>query len=258
MKLRCWSRVITVLLLGLLPQWMHAEAGARTVLQQLQDALQSSSRNIEQTLVGVVAIGDAGPIVVGTGFFVNADGLFVTAAHTFSTNHGLAFRAYVNGVDGHKHLRPVRVLQVDKAHDLALCRIEDAADPKDSAKFEIHVLPLAESSNMPVGTLVASSGLPLTLPTPMFHFGAVSGDSPADQPLELGIMVNEGESGAPAVRLDSGEIVGMVLQVRTASVYSDQSHSGAEQNAGLSQAARVEWIRALIAQVANGTRAPVH
>lgn len=196
--------------------------------------------------------------MVGTGFFVTADGLFVTAAHTFAGNHGLTFRAYVNGVDGQKHLRPVRVVQVDKAHDLALCGIENSADSKDGVKFEIHVLPLAASSSIPVGTLVGSSGLPLTLPTPMFHFGAVSGTSTQDQPLELGIMVNEGESGAPAVRLDSGEVIGMVLQVRTASVYSDQSNSGAEQNTGLSQAARVEWIRALLAQVASGTRASAH
>ncbi|MCL4524210.1 MAG: serine protease [Acidobacteria bacterium] len=163
----------------------------------------------------------------------------------------IQFAAYLSAEDGVKHLYPFKLLLFDKKHDLALCRIHYVPGHFEFGAPRMKALPLARSSTATPGTLVVSSGFPLTLSKATLHFGPVTSLSSPDDMLELSLMVNEGESGAPVLRLDSGEIIGAIVLVRTAAVYSGTA--AAEQNSGISLAGRVEWMRDLMAQVSPAT-----
>jgi len=243
--------VSAICMATMLPAYAAAQNQPASAVEQLQQTLQRASQNLEASLVAIVGVGSAGPMVLGTGFFVANDGSFVTASHVFQANRGVQFQAYVTGEDGEKHLFPFTTLRADDRHDLRLCRIQSYHEP---SKPRIRALPLARNSTAIPGTLIVSSGFPLTSPNAVLHFGPVAASSSPDQTLELAVMVNEGESGAPVLRLDTEEVIGMIVLVRTASVYSQ--NSGAEQNSGLTLAARVEWLQALLNEAATTTPAP--
>jgi hypothetical protein len=107
---------------------------------------------------------------------------------------------------------------------------------------------LADTSKSESGTFVIASGFPLTSERPSSHFGIVSTQAPGDQLVEIGVMVNEGESGAPVARIEDGKVIGMVSSVRTASTFQGAGQGVEDQNSGLTLAVPSEWLAALIAK----------
>ena len=141
--------------------------------------------------------------VVGTGFFVNDQGDFVTAAHVakikkVGTSERLIkvyLRATLRQGDGSGTGQPFTVVEIDENHDLALCHIEnfrvfslaDSPSAKTQAKHlsdegalsvrdaSRPFASLAISKTPPrVGRFVIVSGFPLFSWTPAIQFGLVS------------------------------------------------------------------------------------
>lgn len=163
----------------------------------------------------------------GSGFFVTADGLFVTNFHVVDSYvwHPEDFRAELRPRDG--RARPAEVLDVDAANDLALLRVEGPV----SAFFPL------EDIVPPRGAKVFSLGNPLSMGlavvegtfndlledrlVPLFHFSG---------------SLNPGVSGGPTVD-GEGRVIGVNV-----SAYGDQ----------LSQLVPVKAVLALLKRHAPG------
>jgi V8-like Glu-specific endopeptidase len=209
----------------------------------LQSAVQNSIARLDRSLVAVVGVGSAGPMVVGTGFFVSNDGVFVTALHVLRQRPGVTIRALLPGEGADRPLVAVTTLSTDTQRDLALCHAALGENAPATAPLK-----LAGSSDVPPGAFVVLSGFPLGAANISSHFGIVSGRAGKSEFLEVALHVNEGESGAPIVRVDDGTVIGMASSVRTASTYLGSGTGVEEQNSGLTLAARAEWIADLIAR----------
>lgn len=249
MQLRFQAVLALVILLSALRPAAAQGGGAGGVLQ-LQSSVQDSIAKLDRSLLAVVAVGSGGPMVVGTGFIVSEDGTFVTASHVLRQPPEVVLRALIRDAAGHQQPAVFEPLVDDPERDVAVCRIVAGHGMRPP------VVPagLAESSRAAAGTLVVASGFPLAAARPSSHLGIVSSDAAGDQYVEIAVMVNEGESGAPVVRLDDGKVIGMISSVRTASTYAGAGRGVEDQNSGLTLAAPAEWLSALIANAKQ--RAP--
>jgi tetratricopeptide (TPR) repeat protein len=161
----------------------------------------------------IVAINDANrSLSLGSGFFVDADGLLVTNAHVIEENT----RLYVYVRDQEVYRAP-EVVAVDPDLDLAALRIQDAK-----------VAPLALAmDHPPEGAEVIAVGYPRVTDILQMGFalhgtvvpGTVSGLAQGRSRknghgaafIQTTGLLNFGNSGGPLVRTDSGEVAGMVV-----------------------------------------------
>lgn len=240
--------VALAILLGAFP------AGAQTSdaggVLPLQNSLQDSIARLNRSLVAVVAVGSGGPMVVGTGFIVSEDGTFVTASHVLRQPPEVRMQALIHDTAGREQPVIFEALLDDAQRDVTVCRIIAGHGMRPP------VVPaeLAGTSKAAAGTLVVASGFPLAAARPSSHLGIVSSEAAGGHYVEIAAMVNEGESGAPVVRLDDGKVIGMISSVRTASTYAGAAQGVEDQNSGLTLAAPAEWLSALIAK--SKQRAP--
>lgn len=170
-------------------------------------------RQAKAATVLVVAVNDnAHSVSLGSGFFVNPDGLLITNAHVIEDHTRLFL--YVR--DQAVYAAP-EVVAVDADKDLAALRIRQSG-----------VVSLALSPNTPMeGTEVLAVGYPRASDILQVGFtvhssivtGVVSGiaehrsttkDDDATFIVVAGVM-NMGNSGGPLVQPDTGEVVGMVV-----------------------------------------------
>ncbi len=220
-------------------------AGSRDSFAGLQASVQNSIAQLDRSLIAVVAIGQAGPMVVGTGFFVSDDGTFVTAHHVLQQGPGIGFKILMRTKDAPREAAGFEVIARDAMHDIVVCR---AALEKGVSTVPVK---LAAASESVAGTFVVISGFPLTANSPSSHLGIVSSNAARSDPLELAAFVNEGESGAPILRIEDGQVIGMVSSVRTASTYKGAGRGIEDQNSGLTLGMRSELLAAAIARSAT-------
>ena len=137
----------------------------------------------------------------GTGFFISADGLLITAAHVVR-DHDL-LRVVIDG-------RQVRatLLREDRARDLALLKVERSPVP---------YLNLGYSDNVPVGLEIYTIGYPqLSNPMrshPRFSSGILSADTGLNESadyFQFSAPTESGNSGSPLLAGDLS-VVGIVL-----------------------------------------------
>jgi len=137
----------------------------------------------------------------GTGFFVNSNGNFVTAAHV--VNNCVSNSIRIRGFD--KNTINARLLTLDKRNDLALLIV----DKKNTVSLSLNLNPqlgediyvfgypgygiLAQSGNFTAGIITSLSGL----------------NDDATQ-LQISAPVNRGHSGGPVFD-QKGNVVGIVL-----------------------------------------------
>lgn len=155
----------------------------------------------------------------GSGFFVSSDGLLVTNRHVVVD--GLK----VTCIYKNKDRLPARMIKVDDQYDLALVKV-DVKESVPNAK-------VGDSDAVPVGVLIAVTGYPR--PSDMVHLGMAldsstsrgsvnglryAGDAQAflgDRALQIDAPVSPGNSGGPVMRLDTGEVIGVVASGFTSS-----------------------------------------
>lgn len=196
--------------------------------------------------------------VAGTGFLVDDQGDFITAAHVLDISAVVArpgvsnayLTANIRQKSGDGSGMRFTVMETDKDHDLALCHIagfkvykpEESPTAKSARQIQQSGAPnnrdmthpfasLGVSKDTPlVGRFVIVSGFPLGSWTPTIQLGLISAvqeiyppgiatvAKDSHQLLQISVSANHGNSGGPVIDLSSGDVVGVILQVVPAPV----------------------------------------
>lgn len=199
----------------------------------------------------------------GTGFVVGDGNLLVTNAHVIarSADDGMgdnSLVAYWPGTSGQDSLRRLEVIEIDKAHDLALLRFEGGAMP---------VLALDTVQFAREGQMVAFIGFPLGGNlglSPVTHRGIVSAITSVALPspsarqldsraikalkdgafelLQLDATAYPGNSGGPLFDAETGAVVGVINMV----ALKGTRESALTHPSGISYAIPVEHVLRLL------------
>lgn len=200
----------------------------------------------------------------GTGFVVGDGNLLVTNAHVIervgeAANDGSVVVHSRDGVGGQGRIRRAEVIEVDKAHDLALLRFEGNPLPA----FE-----LGKAGSVREGQSVAFVGFPLGGVlgfAPVTHRGMVSSITTVALPsptarqlddrtinrlregtfevLQLDATAYPGNSGGPLFDVETGELLGVVNMV----TLKGTRESALTNPSGISYAIPVEFVLRLLA-----------
>lgn len=165
----------------------------------------------------------------GSGFILNKKGDILTNFHVVSNAQTLEVTLY------NKHQYKAKVLMTDKAHDLALIKI-DAPDLQPAT--------LATSRGLQVGQLVYAIGNPFGLSGTMTR-GIISSIRSIRGPMgnlisdaiQTDAAINPGNSGGPLLN-SQGDVIGMNTMIDTG--------GGANQNAGIGFAIPIDAARAAL------------
>jgi len=201
----------------------------------------------------------------GTGFVVGDGNLLVTNAHvvtrpTEDDASDISLVVYTPGASGQDSVRRLEIIEVDKAHDLALLRFEGGAVP---------ALALGPAQPVREGQMVAFIGFPLGSNlglSPVTHRGIVSAITAVALPspsarqldnraikalkegvfdlLQLDATAYPGNSGGPLFDAESGAVVGVVNMV----ALKGTRESALTRPSGISYAIPVEHVRRLLAR----------
>jgi S1-C subfamily serine protease len=240
---------------------------------QLEKQILKTARNVEYAVMPMMYWGphadngsDAG--VVGSGFLINDEGYFITAAHVLSVyvpNSGqlTATRRSRNG-DGAGLW--FDVIEKDEQHDLALCKLKGfvAHFPKSilaqlQKGSEQPFASLAVSAEKPeTGRFILIAGFPLGSWNPAVQLGTVAATQTVNpnipgvpagrrELLQISVSGNKGNSGCPVIDLRSGRVIGVIIQEMVSPLYSSvQGPLPFGQSSGIMLAAPAHWIQELL------------
>jgi serine protease Do len=202
--------------------------------------------------------------VAGTGFLVTPEGYFVTAAHVLqeykpkSGQMTVGLRQRSGDIGG----AWFDLIEKDEAHDLALCKIigplGEFAENKNNPGTEKPVASLRVSTAEPItGEFIAIAGFPLGSWSPAIQFGTVAatrtvnpnaGRVPAGQRdlLQISASGNKGNSGSPVIQLDTGEVIGVIVQAEPAPLFTAVQGVPLAQSSGIMLAVPGSWVRDLL------------
>jgi serine protease Do len=143
---------------------------------------------------------------LGSGFFINADGYLITNFHVIEGETEISAEVYHqrNGQLDRETYKQVKIIAINKFHDLALLHIED----KNATKFKY--VTLGSSDVLNVGESVFAIGSPLGLERTVTS-GIVSTKTrqlEGELYLQTTAQINPGNSGGPLFNL-AGEVVGV-------------------------------------------------
>ena len=146
------------------------------------------------------------PEGLGSGFFINADGYLITNFHVIEGETEISVEVYhqYNGQLQRDTYKQVRIVAINKFHDLSLLKIED----KNAPKFKY--ITLGSSDNLSVGDSVFAIGSPLGLERTVTQ-GILSTKTrqlEGELYLQTSTQINPGNSGGPLFNL-AGEVVGV-------------------------------------------------
>ena len=203
-------------------------------------------------------------VMRGTGFIVGDGRQVATNSHvlpeTLDATAGESLVVVIRSGGGGAQQRPARSVAVDKAHDLALLRIEGQPLP---------ALTLHDSDPVREGQSVAFTGFPiggvLGL-SPVTHRGIISAITPIVLPganarqlnarviqqirsgsfdiYQLDATAYPGNSGGPLYELNHGEVVGIINMV----FVKESKESVLSKPSGISFAIPVRFLRELLPQ----------
>jgi S1-C subfamily serine protease len=221
-----------------------------------------------------------GTQVVGTGFFINKTGDFITAGHVVDSlnplkgNPNIAdaqLTARVRNREGGGSDRQVMIIDRDTDHDLVLCHVPgvNAVTPAKSQMPKnmgpVAAEPFASLAISTVepktGQFVLVSGFPLYTWTSTVQFGMVAATrsryptgvvtpdirKDRDDLLQISVNANHGNSGGPIIDLESGKVIGVLdafvpapLQLGK-QIYNENTFSAS----GIMFAVPAKWVGAL-------------
>jgi len=146
------------------------------------------------------------PSGLGSGFFINPDGYLITDFHVIEGETEISVEVY-RQTDGQLQrdvYRRVRIVAINKFHDLALLHIED----KNAPKFKY--VSLGSSDALAVGDPVFAIGSPMGLERTVTQ-GIISTKTrelEGELYLQTTAQINPGNSGGPLFNM-AGEVVGV-------------------------------------------------
>jgi serine protease Do len=143
---------------------------------------------------------------LGSGFFINADGYLITNFHVIEGETEISVEVYHqrNGQLDRETYKQVKIIAINKFHDLALLEIED----KNTPRFKY--VNLGSSDVLNVGDSVFAIGSPMGLERTVTS-GIVSTKTrqiEGELYLQTTAQINPGNSGGPLFNL-GGEVVGV-------------------------------------------------
>lgn len=159
---------------------------------------------VKQLGEAVVQVKNPGGL--GSGFFLNEDGYLITNFHVIEGETEISVEVYhqKNGQLDRETYKQVKIIAINKFHDLALLHIEDKGAPKFKA------VTLGNSDSLNVGEGVFAIGSPLGLERTVTQ-GIISTKTrqlEGNLYLQTSTQINPGNSGGPLFNL-AGEVVGV-------------------------------------------------
>ena len=143
---------------------------------------------------------------LGSGFFVNADGYLITNFHVIEGETEISVEVYhgENGQLDRETYKQVRIVAINKFHDLALLHIEDKGAPK------FKPVTLGNADALSVGDAVFAIGSPLGLERTVTQgiLSTKTRELEGELYLQTSTQINPGNSGGPLFNL-AGEVVGV-------------------------------------------------
>jgi len=146
------------------------------------------------------------PSGLGSGFFINADGYLITNFHVIEGETEISVEVYhqTGGQLDRETYKQVKIIAINKFHDLALLHIEDKSAPK------FKYVTLGSADALSVGDSVFAIGSPLGLERTVTQ-GIISTKTrelEGQLYLQTSAQINPGNSGGPLFNL-AGEVVGV-------------------------------------------------
>jgi serine protease Do len=172
------------------------------------NALASPARDVSSLVkqIGEAVVQVRTPEGLGSGFFINADGYLITNFHVIEGETELSVEVYhqENGQLQRDTYKQVRIVAINKFHDLSLLKIED----KDAPKFKY--ITLGSSDDLSVGDSVFAIGSPLGLERTVTQgiLSTKTREVEGELYLQTSTQINPGNSGGPLFNL-AGEVVGV-------------------------------------------------
>jgi serine protease Do len=170
--------------------------------------LASPARDVSSLVkqIGEAVVQVRTPEGLGSGFFINADGYLITNFHVIEGETELSVEVYhqKDGQLDRETYKQVKIIAINKFHDLALLKIDD----KNVPKFKY--VTLGDSDNLNVGDSVFAIGSPLGLERTVTQ-GILSTKTrqvEGELYLQTSAQINPGNSGGPLFNL-AGEVVGV-------------------------------------------------
>ena len=166
------------------------------------------TRNVQDLVkqLGLAVVQVRTPEGLGSGFFVNPDGYLITNFHVIEGETEISVEVYSRENDqlDRETYKQVRIIAINKFHDLALLHIED----KNAPKFKYVTLGSADALN--VGDSVFAIGSPLGLERTMTEgiLSTKTREMEGELYLQTTAQINPGNSGGPLFNLN-GEVVGV-------------------------------------------------
>jgi len=153
------------------------------------------------------------------------------------------------------------LIEKDDARDLALCKTTIPLKfiaQKGNPGTEMPIASLRISSAQPfTGGFIAIAGFPLGSWSPAIQFGTLAattttnpnaGRVPAGQRelLQIGASGNMGNSGSPVVDLDTGDVIGVIVQAEPAPLFTPVQGAPFAQSSGIMLSVPASWVRDLL------------
>jgi serine protease Do len=183
-------------LFNVIPQFYYADAFAAPARD-----MSSLVKQIGEAVVQVRT-----PEGLGSGFFINADGYLITNFHVIEGETEISVEVYhqINGQLDRETYKQVKIIAINKFHDLALLHIED----KNAPKFKW--VTLGSSDILNVGDSVFAIGSPLGLERTVTQgiLSTKTRELEGELYLQTSTQINPGNSGGPLLNL-AGEVVGV-------------------------------------------------
>jgi serine protease Do len=146
------------------------------------------------------------PEGLGSGFFINADGYLITNFHVIEGETEISVEVYQekNGQLDRETYKQVKIVAINKFHDLALLHIED----KDAPKFKPVTLGSSDALNVGDGVFAIGSPLGLERTVTQGILSTKTRQMEGELYLQTSTQINPGNSGGPLFNL-AGEVVGV-------------------------------------------------
>jgi serine protease Do len=167
-------------------------------------AVHDVSSLVKQIGEAVVQVRTPGGL--GSGFFINDDGYLITNFHVIEGETEISVEVYQqkNGQLDRETYKQVKIIAINKFHDLALLHIED----KDAPKFKSVTLGSSDALNVGDGVFAIGSPLGLERTVTQGILSTKTRQMEGELYLQTSTQINPGNSGGPLFNL-AGEVVGV-------------------------------------------------
>jgi serine protease Do len=168
----------------------------------------SAARDVSSLVkqIGEAVVQVRTPGGLGSGFFLNEDGYLITNFHVIEGETEISVEVYQqkNGQLDRETYKQVKIVAINKFHDLALLHIED----KNAPKFKAVTLGSADALSVGDGVFAIGSPLGLERTVTQGILSTKTRQIEGELYLQTSTQINPGNSGGPLFNL-AGEVVGV-------------------------------------------------